>query len=42
MELKRRLKPLEELESLGFLEPLDPEERYSWVRVVLAHHSRAW
>jgi hypothetical protein len=31
-ELKRRLKPaLEELESLGFLEPLDPEERYSWV-----------
>ncbi len=31
-ELKRRLKPaLEELEELGFLEPLDPEERYSWV-----------
>jgi hypothetical protein len=31
-ELKRRLKPaLEELEQLGFLEPLDPEERYSWV-----------
>jgi len=30
-ELKRRLKPaLEELESLGFLEPLPPEERYSW------------
>jgi hypothetical protein len=31
-ELKRRLKPaLEELESLGFLEPLGPEERYSYV-----------
>jgi hypothetical protein len=31
-ELKRRLKPaLEELEQLGFLEPLDAEERYSWV-----------
>jgi hypothetical protein len=31
-ELKRRLRPaLEELESLGFLEPLDAEERYSWV-----------
>ena len=31
-ELKRRLKPaLEELEELGFLEPLDAEERYSWV-----------
>ncbi len=31
-ELKRRLRPaLEELEQLGFLEPLDPEERYSWV-----------
>ena len=31
-ELKRRLKPaLEELEQLGFLEPLEPEERYSWV-----------
>src|SRR5207302_3046 len=30
-ELKRRLKPaLDELESLGFLEPLTPEERYSW------------
>jgi hypothetical protein len=30
-ELKRRLKPaLDELESLGFLEPLPPEERYSW------------
>jgi hypothetical protein len=30
-ELKRRLKPaLDELESLGFLEPLGPEERYSW------------
>jgi hypothetical protein len=32
-ELKRRLKPaLEELEQLGFLEPLSPEERYSYVR----------
>jgi Replication initiator protein A len=31
-ELKRRLKPaLEELEQLGFLEPLGAEERYSWV-----------
>ncbi len=31
-ELKRRLKPaLEELEQLGFLEPLTLEERYSWV-----------
>jgi Replication initiator protein A len=31
-ELKRRLKPaLEELEQLGFLEPLGPEERYSYV-----------
>ena len=31
-ELKRRLRPaLEELEQLGFLEPLSPEERYSWV-----------
>ena len=31
-ELKRRLRPaLEELEQLGFLEPLDAEERYSWV-----------
>jgi hypothetical protein len=30
-ELKRRLKPaLDELETLGFLEPLTPEERYSW------------
>lgn len=30
-ELKRRLKPaLDELELLGFLEPLEPEERYSW------------
>ncbi len=30
-ELKRRLKPaLDELEALGFLEPLTPEERYSW------------
>lgn len=32
-ELKRRLKPaLEELEQLGFLEPLGPDERYSYVR----------
>src|SRR6185312_12839732 len=32
-ELKRRLKPaLEELEHLGFLEPLGPEERYSYVK----------
>jgi hypothetical protein len=32
-ELKRRLKPaLEELEQLGFLEPLAPEERYSYVK----------
>jgi hypothetical protein len=32
-ELKRRLKPaLEELERLGFLEPLGPEERYSYVK----------
>jgi hypothetical protein len=31
-ELKRRLKPaLEELEKLGFLEPLSLEERYSYV-----------
>src|SRR5438067_3771426 len=31
-ELKRRLKPaLEELERLGFLEPLSPEERYSYI-----------
>jgi len=31
--LKRRLKPaLEELEQLGFLEVLDPEERYSYVK----------
>jgi hypothetical protein len=31
-ELKRRLKPaLEELEGLGFLEPLSPEERYSYI-----------
>ena len=31
-ELKRRLKPaIEELEGLGFLEPLAAEERYSWV-----------
>ena len=31
-ELKRRLKPaLEELEQLGFLEPLSAEDRYSWV-----------
>src|SRR5437588_45373 len=32
-ELKRRLKPaLEELEQLGFLEPLSPDERYSYVK----------
>ena len=32
-ELKRRLKPpLEELEQLGFLEPLSPEERYAYVK----------
>ena len=32
-ELKRRLKPaLEELERLGFLEPLNPDERYSYVK----------
>lgn len=32
-ELKRRLKPaLEELEELGFLEPLSLEERYSYVK----------
>ena len=32
-ELKRRLKPaLEEMEQLGFLEPLGLEERYSYVR----------
>ena len=32
-ELKRRLKPaLEELEQLGFLEPLCSEERYSYVK----------
>ena len=31
-ELKRRLKPaIEELEQLGFLEPLSAEDRYSWV-----------
>jgi Replication initiator protein A len=32
-ELKRRLKPaLEEMEQLGFLEPLSLEERYSYVK----------
>jgi hypothetical protein len=32
-ELKRRLRPaLEELEQLGFLEPLSAEERYSYVK----------
>ncbi|WP_165223180.1 replication initiator protein A [Aquisphaera insulae] len=32
-ELKRRIKPaLEELERLGFLEPLSAEERYSFVK----------
>jgi hypothetical protein len=31
-ELKRKLRPaLEELEALGFIEPLDAEERYSYV-----------
>jgi hypothetical protein len=41
-ELKRRLKPaLEELEQLGFLEPLPPEKRYAYVkrgswRIILA------
>lgn len=31
-ELKRRLRPaIEELEQLGFLEPLSAEDRYSWV-----------
>ena len=30
-ELKRRLRPaIEELESLGFLEPLPESERYAW------------
>ena len=43
-ELKRRLRPaLEELEQLGFLEPLNAEERYSWVsrgnwRIILIRH----
>jgi hypothetical protein len=46
-ELKRRLKPaLEELEQLGFLEPLGPEERYSYVkrgcwRIIFIRGSRA-
>src|SRR5277367_2938835 len=46
-ELKRRLKPaLEELEQLGFLEPLSIEERYSYVkrgcwRIILLRGSRA-
>ncbi len=32
-ELKRRLKPaLEELEALGFLQPMSPEERYVYVQ----------
>jgi hypothetical protein len=45
-ELKRRLKPaLDELEALGFLEPLSAEERYSWVskgnwRILLIRGSR--
>jgi hypothetical protein len=45
-ELKRRLKPpLEELEQLGFLEPLGPQERYSYVkrgcwRIMFIHGSR--
>ena len=46
-ELKRRLKPaLEELEQLGFLEPLTPAERYSYVkrgtwRIILIRGSSA-
>ncbi|HLH28033.1 MAG TPA: hypothetical protein VKW77_03910, partial [Acidimicrobiales bacterium] len=46
-ELKRRLKPaLEELEQLGFLEPLGPDERYSYVkrgcwRIIFIRGSRA-
>ena len=45
-ELKRRLKPaLEELEGHGFLEPMPPEERYSFVsrgnwRITLARGPR--
>ncbi len=45
-ELKRRLKPaLEELEQVGFLTPLSPEERYVYVkrgtwRIVLARGRR--
>lgn len=47
-ELKRRLKPaLEELEALGFLEPLAPEERYAWVaqgrwQILLIRGPRGW
>ena len=39
-ELKRRLRPaLEELEALGFLEPLPESERYAWQgRGVVADH----
>src|SRR5262249_50097151 len=46
-ELKRRLKPaLEEMEQLGFLEPLSVEERYSYVkrgcwRIILIRGSHA-
>ena len=46
-ELKRKLKPaLEELEQLGFLEPLTAEERYSYVkrgcwRIILIRGSAA-
>jgi Replication initiator protein A len=46
-ELKRRLKPaLEEMEQLGFLEPLSVEERYSYVkrgcwRIIFIRGSRA-
>ena len=46
-ELKRRLKPaLEELEQLGFLEPLSAEERYSYVsrgtwRIILIRGQKA-
>jgi hypothetical protein len=46
-ELKRRLKPaLDEMEQLGFLEPLSVEERYSYVkrgcwRIIFIRGSRA-
>ena len=48
-ELKRRLKPaLEELERLGFLEPLSVQERYSYVRrgtwriILIRGHNCRW